>query len=73
MSRGIFKKIQKGYDFLNNTPNSMVHYRIKSTAKTPSKPYFGNMYTLLSTTAVVFSIISAAASVAVYRKTKHRK
>ncbi|MBQ8525505.1 MAG: hypothetical protein IJ460_02130 [Clostridia bacterium] len=58
---------------MNNPGNSMVHYRIKSTAKSQKECPSDITVPLICTAAMVFSVISAAASVAICKKIRRRR
>ena len=53
---------------MNNIQNNMVHYRIKSTAKSQKHATADLTVPLMCTAAMVFSVVSASASLAICRK-----
>lgn len=58
---------------MNNPQGQMIHYRIKSTAKSQKEAPKDMAIPVMCTVATVFSLISAAASVAICRKIKNRR
>ena len=70
----IFLIFLKGFDFLNNLQNTMVHYRIKSTPKSQKKPLTNTLLPVICTAALMISAISVgtALSASSGRRKKRR-